>query len=257
MMIGRDLSEQYLNVEKEITDVVLEVKNLSRKGVLHNISFELRKGEILGFSGLVGAGRTELARAVMGIDPIDEGEIRLDGELVRPKSALQAKADGIVMVPEERKSQGLVLSMSVEDNIALPYLEQYSTAGFINFRKIRQLTEDLIREFDIHPAKSEIRTQNMSGGNQQKVAIAKWVYEKHKVIVFDEPTRGVDVGAKAEIYRIMKDIAREGVGIIMISSELPEIIGMSDRVIIMKEGVISGEFDRKDLDEHRIMKCAF
>ena len=257
MMIGRDLSEQYPNVEKEITDVVLEVKNLSRKGVLHNISFELRKGEILGFSGLVGAGRTELARAVMGIDPIDEGEIRLDGELVRPKSALQAKADGIVMVPEERKSQGLVLSMSVEDNIALPYLEQYSTAGFINFRKIRQLTEDLIREFDIHPAKSEIRTQNMSGGNQQKVAIAKWVYEKHKVIVFDEPTRGVDVGAKTEIYRIMKDIAREGVGIIMISSELPEIIGMSDRVIIMKEGVISGEFDRKDLDEHRIMKCAF
>lgn len=257
LMIGRDLKEQFPKVEKEISNTVLEVKHLSRKGVLEDISFSLKKGEILGFSGLVGSGRTELARAILGIDPIDEGEIWLDGKKMEPKSALNSKGDGIVMVPEERKTQGLVLSMSVTDNVALPYLKMFSKAGFLNKKKVRELTEELIEKFDIHPANQDIRTLNMSGGNQQKVSIAKWVYEKHKVIVFDEPTRGVDVGAKAEIYRIMQNIAKEGVGIIMISSELPEIIGMSDRVIVMREGKITGELKKQELAEHAIMRYAF
>lgn len=176
---------------------------------------------------------------------------------MEPKSALKSKEAGIVMVPEERKTQGLVLSMSVADNVTLPYLKQFSKGGFLNQKRVRRLTEELIAKFEIHPANQEIRTLNMSGGNQQKVSIAKWVYEKHKVIVFDEPTRGVDVGAKAEIYRIMQNIAREGVGIIMISSELPEIIGMSDRVIVMREGRITGELKMGEFTEHTIMQYAF
>lgn len=257
LMIGRDLKEQFPKVEREIKDTILEVKHLSRKGVLQDISFSLRRGEILGFSGLVGSGRTELLRAVLGMDGIDSGEIWLEGRKVEPKSALKSKEAGIVMVPEERKTQGLVLSMSVADNVTLPYLKQFSKGGFLNQKRVRRLTEELIAKFEIHPANQEIRTLNMSGGNQQKVSIAKWVYEKHKVIVFDEPTRGVDVGAKAEIYRIMQNIAREGVGIIMISSELPEIIGMSDRVIVMREGRITGELKMGEFTEHTIMQYAF
>lgn len=257
LMIGRDLTEQFPKVERQITDTVLEVKNLSRKGVLENISFSLHKGEILGFSGLVGSGRTELARAIMGIDEIDSGEIWLDGEKIKPKSALKSKYDGIVMIPEERKTQGLVLSMSVTDNVLLPYLKLFSKAGFLNKKKMHELTKELIEKLEIHPADQNIHALNMSGGNQQKVSIAKWVYEKHKVIVFDEPTRGVDVGAKAEIYRIIQNIAKEGVGIIMISSELPEIIGMSDRVIVMREGRITGEVEKQELAEHTIMQYAF
>lgn len=256
MMIGRELTEQFPKTERKISDVVLEVKHLTG-GILKDVSFDLRRGEILGFSGLVGAGRTELARAILGIDKIENGEIWVDGQRVCPKSALQAKRDGIVMIPEERKSQGLVLSMSVRDNVSLPYLKRFSRAGFINWKKVLELTEELIQKFEIHPNRQEIHTLNMSGGNQQKVSIAKWVYENHKVIIFDEPTRGVDVGAKAEIYRIMQNIAAEGVGIIMISSELPEIIGMSDRVLVMKEGRITGELQHQELAEQAIMRYAF
>ena len=257
MMIGRELSEQYPKKDRELGSTLLEVRHLSQKGVLKDISFTLRTGEILGFSGLVGSGRTELARAIMGIDKIDEGEILLENKVIQHKSAIKSKKDGIVMIPEERKTQGLVIGMNIEDNIILPYLYKLCSNGILNWKKLNSLIEGLMHDFSIHPNNQKTIVKQMSGGNQQKVSIAKWVYEKPKVIIFDEPTRGVDVGAKEEIYHIMQDIAKEGVGIIMISSELPEIMGMSDRTYIMKEGRITGELDKAEFDEQRILQCAF
>lgn len=257
MMIGRDLKEQFPHVERELGDVVLKVEHLNSGETLKDISFELRAGEILGFSGLVGAGRTEMARAIMGLDKKDSGDIYLNGEKVKLKSALSAKKRGIVMVPEERKSEGLVLTMSVKENVSLTYLPSFTSGPAISGKKVDTRADDVIDKLSIRPADRNIKTVNMSGGNQQKVAIGKWIYKDHSVMIFDEPTRGVDVGAKAEIYKIMADIAKKGVGIIMISSDLPEIIGMSDRVIVMKEGRISGELEKDVLSEHAVMQLAF
>ena len=258
MMIGRELENQFPHVDKEISDVVLKVENLSEDGVLKNVSFEVRRGEILGFSGLVGSGRSESMRAIMGIDHKTSGRIILEGREINPKSTIEAKKLGIVMVPEERKLQGLILPMTVEDNISLPYYNSMSKNGVLNKKKMDAQTQSMIHEFDIKPQRADIRTVNMSGGNQQKVVIAKWAYQQQKVIILDEPTRGVDVGAKAEIYRIMQNLAKQGVAIIMISSDLPEILGISDRIIVMKEGEISGEFSNKEMfTEENVLQCAF
>ena len=257
MMIGRDLTEQFPNVERELGGVVLKVDHLNSGAFLKDISFELRAGEILGFSGLVGAGRTEMARAIMGLDKKDSGDIYLNGEKVELKSALSAKKRGVVMVPEERKSEGLVLTMSVKENVSLTYLPSFAKGPAISGKEVDDRADDVIDRLSIRPADRNIKTVNMSGGNQQKVAIGKWIYKDHSVMIFDEPTRGVDVGAKAEIYKIIAGIAKKGVGIIMISSDLPEIIGMSDRVIVMKEGRISGELKKDVLSEHAVMQLAF
>lgn len=258
MMIGRELDAQFPHVKKNIGDTVLKVENLCRDNVLDNISFEVRKGEILGFSGLVGSGRTEVVRAIMGLDKKQSGNVYLDGKEIDLKSPIDAKNKGIVMVPEERKLQGLILSMNVEDNIALPYYKISSKGGVLSKSKLNAQTRKMISEFNIRPAKSSILTKNMSGGNQQKVVIAKWSYQNQKVVILDEPTRGVDVGAKAEIYRIMQNMAMNGVAIIMISSDLTEILGISDRVIVMKEGRISGEIsDRKLMSEESVLRYAF
>ncbi|MEZ3486930.1 MAG: ATP-binding cassette domain-containing protein, partial [Lachnospiraceae bacterium] len=222
-----------------------------------DVSFVLHIGEILGFSGLVGAGRTELMRAVMGIDRPECGQVYLDGKEIRCRSALEAKKEGIVLIPEERKTEGLVLSMSIEDNIALTYEAAFSFMGVLSKRKLEENAEDIIEKLTIKPADRKKKALNLSGGNQQKIVIGKWIYKNHKVLVFDEPTRGVDVGAKAEIYKVMADLAGKGIGIIMVSSDLPEIIGMSDRVIVMKEGNVSGELKREELEEDRIMRYAF
>lgn len=258
MMIGRELSTQFPHVDKQIGEVVFKVEHLSETGVLQDVSFEVRRGEILGFSGLVGSGRTEIARAILGLDKKSSGTVWLDGKEVSMKSPIDAKKLGIVMVPEERKLQGLVLPMTVEDNIGLPYYTTVSRRGILSKKKIAEQTNKMIQEFDIKPPKRNIKTQNMSGGNQQKVVIAKWAYQTQKVVILDEPTRGVDVGAKAEIYRIMQNMALQGVAIIMISSDLPEILGVSDRVIVMKEGRISGEIsDKAQLTEEAVLKYAF
>ena len=161
------------------------------------------------------------------------------------------------MIPEERKTEGLVLSMSIEDNIALTYEEAFSSAGILSKHKLEKNAEDIIERLTIKPADRKKKALNLSGGNQQKIVIGKWIYKDHKVLVFDEPTRGVDVGAKAEIYKVMAELAEKGIGIIMVSSDLPEIIGMSDRVIVMKEGRVSGELNREELEEDKIMKYAF
>lgn len=257
MMIGRDLKEQFPYAPREIGDVVLKVEHLNSGGFLKDISFELRAGEILGFSGLVGSGRTETVRAIMGLDRRDSGDVYLNGERLNLKSAVDAKKKGIVMVPEERKTEGLVLSMSVKENLSLTYLPSFAKAGAISRAEVERNAEDIIKKLTIKPADKNIKTLHMSGGNQQKVVIGKWIYKDHAVMIFDEPTRGVDVGAKAEIYKIMMDVARRGVGIIMISSDLPEILGMSDRVIVVKEGRISGELEREALSEHAVMQLAF
>ena len=258
MMIGRELKYQFPQVDKKISNVVLEVKHLSEEGVLTDVNFSVRKGEILGFSGLVGSGRTEIVRAIMGIDKISEGDIFLEGKQIHISSPSEAKKMGIVMVPEERKLQGLVLSMSIEDNIMLPYYFKFCKNGVLNKKKMDGKTENIVQEFEIKPKDIETKTENMSGGNQQKVVIAKWSFQPQKIIILDEPTRGVDVGAKAEIYSIMQHLAKQGVAIIMISSDLPEILGISDRIIVMKEGHISGEItDHSKFTEEEVMQLAF
>ncbi len=257
MMIGRDLTEQFPKVDRAIGEEVLVVNNITREGVLDDVSLTVRRGEILGISGLVGSGRTELARAIIGLDEIDSGTVLLEGKPLQVKSPQHTKKSGVVLVPEERKTEGLVLSLTVEENISLPYVERLAGGMVVRREHTRGNTETLIRKMNIRPADATKRVGNMSGGNQQKVAIAKWVYQDQRVIIFDEPTRGVDVGAKAEIYRIMLNLAKEGVAIIMISSELPEIIGMSDRVVVMREGRIAGELGKEELTEHKKMSLKF
>mgnify|MGYP000908151510 CR=1 FL=1 len=257
MMIGRDLTEQFPKSNKKIGDVVMTVKDLCCGEMVKNVSLEVRKGEILGISGLVGSGRTEMARALLGIDKPESGEIYLEGKRVKINSMLKAKQLGVAMVPEERKSEGLVLPMSIEKNISLTYLKKMSKLGVVLDKKIKENSEEIAEKITIKPNNIQTKVECLSGGNQQKVAIGKWIYTDHKVIIFDEPTRGVDVGAKAEIYKIMLDLAERGIAIIMISSDLLEIIGMSDRVLVMRQGEISGELQHEELDEYRIMQFAF
>lgn len=257
MMIGRDLVEQFPSVTKTIGETILRVDSLSCDTKIRNISFEVKKGEILGISGLVGSGRTELARAIIGIDRIIAGKIYLNNKQVMIDSPIKAKKLGVVMIPEERKSEGLILSMDIENNISLPYLDTMSNFLLVSTAKTAGNGSEIIHKLTIKPDRLNIKTRNLSGGNQQKVVIGKWIYKNHKVLIFDEPTRGVDVGAKAQIYKIISDLAKSGAAIIMISSDLPEIIGMSDRVIVMRRGELAGELQKGELEEHAIMKLAF
>lgn len=256
MMVGRELTELYKREDHVPGEVILEVRNLRREMVLKDISFSLRKGEILGISGLVGAGRTELARAIFGIDSFQSGSIRLEGKELNIRTPLDAMGNGIALVPENRKEQGLVLIQSVGYNITLPVLKQ-----FIKFAGTDRKVEDsiisrYIEKLAIKTPSAKQLAGNLSGGNQQKVVIAKWLATAPKVLILDEPTRGVDVGAKAEIYSIMSMLAKQGVGIIMISSELPEVINMSDRVMVMCNGAIAGVLERHELDQEKIMHYA-
>ncbi|MDR1143788.1 MAG: sugar ABC transporter ATP-binding protein [Spirochaetaceae bacterium] len=257
MMIGRDLVEQFPSVAKTINETILRVDSLSCDKIIRNISFEVKKGEILGISGLVGSGRTELARAIIGINRISAGKIYLNNKHVIIDSPIKAKKLGIVMIPEERKSEGLILSLDIENNISLPYLDMMSYFLLVSNRKTAGNGNEIIHKLAIKPDRLNVKTRNLSGGNQQKVVIGKWIYKNHQVLIFDEPTRGVDVGAKAEIYKIISELAKSGAAIIMISSDLPEIIGMSDRVIVMRRGELAGELQRHELEEHAIMKLAF
>ncbi|MDK2878929.1 MAG: ribose transport system ATP-binding protein [Thermoanaerobacteraceae bacterium] len=257
MMIGRDLSEQYPkdNVKRNVE--VFRIENLSIQGTSKKISFKLNKGEILGIYGLVGSGRTELARAIFGLDKIESGEMFLEGKAIKINSPRDSINKGIVLIPEDRKNQGLVLSLTIENNITLPHLKSFSKCGIINKKKIFSTTQKLIEKLNIRPSVPKKITKNLSGGNQQKVVIAKWMYQNCKVFIFDEPTRGVDVGAKVEIYKLINAVANQGAGVIMISSDLPEILGLSDRILVMKEGQIVGEILGKDATEEEVMKYAF
>jgi ribose transport system ATP-binding protein len=256
MMVGRELKEKIPKTAAEQGDVALEVKGLSRAGSLSNISFQVRRGEILGLAGLVGAGRTEVARAIFGADPFDSGTIYLDGKQVRIRSPRDAIKLGIGLVTEDRKALGLVLGMAVRENVSLANLGSLSRLGFVSRRRERDVATRYVEDLMIKTPSIEQAVQNLSGGNQQKVVLAKWLFTQSKVLIFDEPTRGIDVGAKTEIYQLMNKLAQNGAAIIMISSELPEVLGMSDRILVMHEGEIAGELSREEATQERIMHLA-
>jgi ribose transport system ATP-binding protein len=256
MMVGRTLDADVGGAGAATEEVALRVEGLCRKGVLKDITLALHKGEILGISGLVGAGRTELARAIFGADPRDAGRIFMDGEEVSIRSPVDAIRHGIGLVTEDRKLQGLVLGMAVKDNITLASLEDVSTVGFVRRRDEAAAAAALAERLAIRTPSLTQLVRNLSGGNQQKVVLAKWLFTRSRVLIFDEPTRGIDVGSKAEIHELMRDLARSGVGIIMISSELPEILKMSDRILVMHEGRIAGELRREDATQEAIMLLA-
>jgi len=256
MMVGRELTSYYTRDYNEPGDIILEVKNLNRKSVLKNINFSVRKGEIVGFAGLMGAGRSEVMRAIFGLDPIDSGEILIDGQKVNIKEPNDAMKNGIALVPENRKEEGLFLIQSVKFNITLKILDKFIKFIKVNKKVENDITNKYIDELSIKTPTSNQLIGNLSGGNQQKVVIAKWLATEPKILILDEPTRGVDVAAKAEIYSIMNKLASAGVSIIMISSELPEIINMSDRVLVMCNGTITGSLNRNEFTQEKIMYYA-
>ena len=253
-MVGREIKDYYFKEKVSIGENALMVKNLKREGILHNISFQLGKGEILGVSGLVGAGRTELARAIVGADPIDEGEIFLNGGKVNITSPSHALNLGIGLIPEDRKRDSLFLPRSVEENISLTILRRITRFGVINFRELFETVRHFIRYLRIITPSLDQLVESLSGGNQQKVVLAKWLASRCKILVMDEPTRGIDVGAKVEIYHLMSSLVKEEVSIIFISSELPEILSLSDRILVMCEGRITKELLPEDTTQEEILK---
>jgi ABC-type sugar transport system ATPase subunit len=261
MMVGRELANIFCKEKVTIGDTVLEVRNLTRKPAFYDINFKIRRGEIIGIAGLVGAGRSEIVRSIFGIDAIDSGEIFLEGQRIKINSPRDAIKNKIAMVSEDRKELGLVLSSSIKENIALPNLNSLSTGPFINLAQEKVQCQRVSSELKIKTRSLKNRVENLSGGNQQKVVIAKWLLTKPKVMILDEPTRGIDVGAKTEIHSIMNALVKEGMAVILISSELPEIIGMSDRIIVIAGGRVRGEFLRDEMDnqemmQENILKCA-
>ena len=253
MMVGRAVAHDYPRSAKALGEVVLEARGIKRKGVLNDISFQLRRGEVLGVAGLVGAGRTELARAVLGIDRIDAGEILLHGKPVKIDSFRKAIGLGLSLVPEDRKSQGLVQIATVSRNICMVNMDAVSHGFVMDASRERQVSQEYVEKMDISTPNVETEAQYLSGGNQQKVVIAKWLLEDSEIVILDEPTRGIDVGAKSEIHRLIVDLAEKGKSILMISSELPEIVGMSDRVMVIHEGNLVGEFKRGEATPEKIM----
>ena len=255
MMVGRDLDRS--RRESVFQDsVVLEVKNLEEEGVLHDISFSLRKGEILGIAGLAGAGRTELARAIYGADKRTGGQIIKNGKVLSINSPNDALKNSIGLVPEERKTQGIIRLMPIRENISISSLDVITKYSQISYRKMKQRAIELIDRLDIHP-KDQMRIVNkLSGGNQQKVVVAKSMCRDTEILIIDEPTRGMDVGAKEEIHAILQQMAESGKSIIMISSEMPELLKMSDRILVMRDGRISGQFDKAEATQEKILSCA-
>ncbi|BER93344.1 MAG: ribose transport system ATP-binding protein [Candidatus Atribacteria bacterium] len=257
MMVGRRIETMFPKTQNlSRKEVVLTVKGLTRKGIFENISFSLKKGEVLGIYGLVGSGRTQVARSIFGEDPIDEGEVLIENEPVVIKHPKDAVRIGIGLVPEDRSQHGLLLRMSVRENIALPNLEKVASRGWINSSKEREMAADQVNKLSIKTPSLEQKVLYLSGGNQQKVVVAKWLEKNPRVLILDEPTRGIDVGAKAEIYNLIDKLSQRGVGVIMISSELPEILGISDRILVMREGKIVAELTREEATPQKIIMAA-
>ena len=241
-MVGRSIEDEYPKIPAERGNVVLEVRGLSG-GPVHNVSFSVRRGEVLGIAGLMGAGRTDLVRLIFGADRKDSGEILIDGRTVSIKSPRDAIRSGISLLTEDRKAEGLVLKASARDNFALPNLNLWSRVGFINRRKESTRFTSRAQELQIRMAGPEQLAAFLSGGNQQKLLVARWLETNSKVIIFDEPTRGIDVGAKYEMYRLISRLAADGKAIVIISSELPEVLGISDRIMVMRQGQVAGEIE--------------
>ena len=256
MMVGRDLKDKFPKLTVEPGEEVLRVENLRRKGVLHGVSFHLRRGEILGVAGLVGSRRTEMARAIFGVDKIDGGNIFLRGKRTEIKSPSQAIRERLALVPEDRKRQGIVPTLSVKHNVTLSMIKRFARLGLLNLASEKKAARKYAESLRIATPSLDRWVMYLSGGNQQKSVIAKWLGVDADIFLFDEPTRGIDVGAKVEVYQLMGELVKRGAAILMISSELPEILGMSDRVIVMREGRIAGEFTRAEANQEKILSCA-
>ena len=254
LMVGRDIENLYPKTEVEIRDVVLRAEGITRGHVLKDCSFEVHSGEILGFAGLVGAGRTELARAVFGADRIDSGTIELDGRKLHIRGPQNAIDAGIGYLTEDRKGEGLALQLGVDQNITLAHLP--TRFGFINLAEERRIARRHRDELNIRTPSIRRRVQVLSGGNQQKVVVARWLETRARVLFFDEPARGIDVGAKAEMFGLIEDLAKEGQAIVMISSYLPELLNMCDRILVMHEGEVAGVIPREEFSEERVMALA-
>jgi rhamnose transport system ATP-binding protein len=255
-MVGRDMDALFPKVPTEPGRVVLKVDRLTREGDFTDVSFVVRSGEIVALAGLVGAGRTEVARAIFGIDRADAGSVEIEGKRLRPGSPSAAMAAGIGLVPEDRRQQGLVMDFSIERNIALASLDTVRRGGLVLRASERTFARDWALRLRLKYAKLTNPVWTLSGGNQQKTVLAKWLGRKPTLLIVDEPTRGIDVGTKAEVHRLLSDLAGQGVAILMISSELPEVLGMADRVVVLFEGRVMREFARADADEDAIMRAA-
>lgn len=256
MMVGREIDTLYPKTQGEIGKEAFRIENICTEDLLRNVSFSVRKGEVLGFSGLVGAGRTELARVIFGLDRKSSGDIYIDGEKVNIKHSSDAIKLGIGYVPEDRKNDGLILGMTVKRNITLAILKKIRNGMLLSKDKENQISKEYIQKLRIKTPSDEQVVRNLSGGNQQKVVISKWLASAPKILILDEPTRGVDVGAKKEIHTAIDNLAKTGIAIIVISSEMPEIIGVSDRIIVMHNGEKKGELSREEATQSKILHMA-
>jgi inositol transport system ATP-binding protein len=256
LMVGRELTHMFPKEDASVGDVALSVRGLTRRGVLEDITFELRRGEILGLAGLMGAGRTEVLEAIFGITPVDAGTIEIDGKGRQIRSPADAIHHGLALLTEDRKRTGIMGVLSVRDNMAIASLPRFSPGGLLRMRQIDKACQAQRQALAIKTPSLHQLIKMLSGGNQQKVLVSRWLLTTPEILMIDEPTRGIDVGAKAEIHRLMSQLAGQGKAILMVSSEMPEILGMSDRVLVMCEGRLTGEFARADATQERIMHAA-
>jgi len=257
MMVGRDMSDMFPKSKAEIGDVVLEVKDFESAGVFSNINFKLRRGEILGFCGLMGAGRTEVVQALFGLDKKNGGQVFMEGKEVHIDSSRDAIENGIALVTEDRRGNGIIPELSVKVNMTVANIKEYSKYGFLDFKQETAACNDMVNALSVRRPTNETVISLLSGGNQQKVIIGKWLLTSPEILILDEPTRGIDVGAKAEIYKLIGTMAQQGKGIIMVSSELPELFGVCDRILVMHQGKIMAEYTRDEFDEKDVMQSAF
>ena len=256
-MVGREIKEKFPRVECAKGKKLFEVKNLNAGKMVRNVNFSVYEGEIVGFAGLMGAGRTETTRAIFGVDPKESGEILLDGKPVTINDPADAIRAGIVLAPEDRKKDGLCTKLPIRENIALPNLDILcNKLGVVNHKKEGTMCDKAVRDLNIKTPNVEINANNLSGGNQQKVVVGKWLARDSKVVIFDEPTRGIDVAAKVEIYNIMNELKQQGIAVVFVSSELPEVMGIADRIIVMCDGQITGEVMAKDTTQEEILTLA-
>lgn len=256
-MVGRDIERFYKPPVANVSGESIKVSDLrTRRFPNRSISFDVRKGEILGFAGLVGAGRSEAAQAIFGVDAPVSGNVTIDGNQIKISSAQDAIRHGIYLIPEDRRHSGLILDVPIRENITLPALPRYSSAGLVNKSAESKVSAEMCKKLNVKAPSIEAKAGNLSGGNQQKVVLAKWLSLEPKLLIFDEPTRGIDVGAKSEIYQLMRNLAESGVAIVMISSDMEEVLGESDRIAVMHEGSITGILDREDASEESVMQLA-
>lgn len=256
-MVGREIKEKFPRVECRKGKKVFEVKHLNAGRMVRDINFSVYEGEIVGFAGLMGAGRTETTRAIFGVDPKESGEIYVDDKEVKISCPMDAIRNGVVLAPEDRKKDGLCTKLSIKHNLTLPNLDIVcNKAGVVDSRKEKELCDKAVSNLKIKTPSVEVDSGNLSGGNQQKVVVGKWLARDSRVVIFDEPTRGIDVGAKVEIYNLMNELKKQGIAVMFVSSEMPEVMGIADRIIVMCDGRITGEVMARETTQNEILTLA-